>query len=284
MCNKNIITTVDGLQFPEGIKSSHLSSPLGSHNHKVSNKVTTEALSIFHDFTMKKNILYTIQGGSLMGQYWNEKMIYWDDDIDIHVEEKFLRDIVSMWEQGEPVTTKMFPEKTYRLGTGKFFKTSKKVYLLDRPCLLCFGGGVETPEGWKPIKEPKRKILRINFKLSPLNEHEEVYSFNRTWKYDKDKKIPVYRWSGMDINIPQEYGGKIFDSWFTRKEVPWFRKTEDERDFPVTQFNGIDARVVARSRGEPWLDKMYGPFWRERKHEKLKTKKDKCEDSRFRKR
>lgn len=283
--DKNIITTADGLQFPEGTKTSHLSSVLESHNHKVANQIATEALSIFHDFAMKKNILYTIQGGSLIGHYWNRKMIYWDDDIDLHVDEKFLRDIILMWEQGEVATPEIFPKKTYRLETGKYFKTSRKIYLLDRPCILCFGGGTKTPEGWRPIKGPKDKMLRINFKLFPLNEQEKVsHTFHRTWKYDKGKEIPVHRWAGMDINIPQEYGGKIFDSWYQRKKVPWFREVEDEADFPVEQFNGVDARVVARRRGEPWLDKMYGSFWREGKHPELKTKKDKCVDPRFRKR
>jgi hypothetical protein len=279
--NKNIITTADSLQFPEGIKTSHLSLAIGSHNHKVAHWVATEALSIFHDFAMKKNLLYTIQGGSLIGHYWNRKIIHWDDDIDIHAEEQCQQDIALIWKKGEPLTRDFFPE-VWR-GKGQLFETSRKVYFSDRACLLCFQGGAKTSEGCKPIKGLKQKMLRINWKLIPLNEHEELYTFNRGWKCDEGKQIPTHLWAGMDINIPQKYGGKILDSWFIRKEVPWFRRFEDERDFPVTQFNGVDARVVSHLRGGPWLDKMYGAFWREKKHEKLKTKKDKCVDFRFKK-
>lgn len=277
--NNNVMMAPRGGQkYRNGETSSHMNFELDSPNHKRCKDMLAKSLSIFHDYAEHNNFLYTLEGGSLIGHYWNNEMIFWDDDIDIHVEDCVLDQLTSIWEGGEFFTNEYL--KNY-CGVGKKSKygcTLRKIYLLDKPCLICFGGGRETDDGWHPIDDKEHGVNRILFKLIALDDNEQLITFDR-------RKHQVHRWTGLDIIITQQHKDKkqIFDSWFTKKEVPWFQFSENKLDFPIVNFNGVETRAVIKERGEPWLDEMYGEFWRSRKHESLKEQEDNCADFRFRK-
>ena len=261
----------EGCIFPQGIKSSHMKFELGSENHKQSKLVCRKGLEIFHNFCEANNLLYTIQGGSLMGYYWTKNIIYWDDDIDVHVEQTALKKICDIWHKGQNYTNEYLKKFTEN-PASKYGSTTRIVKFGNQDCLLCFGGGKIRKDAWDPLDDKEKDgIHKINFKIIPLKEDGSTYCFNR---FHGERVKKVFRWVGMDINIPQPYKGKMRDSWFTKKVVPWFYGNERFEDFPISDFSGIKARAAKRDIGEPWLDKMYGKFWRAGKHELLKREDD----------
>ncbi|MFC1665504.1 LicD family protein [Pseudomonadota bacterium] len=54
-------------------------------------------LSLWHTFTLKNNIFYTISSGSLVGYFWGKCPILWDDDVDLLMRNKDWVHMEAMW-------------------------------------------------------------------------------------------------------------------------------------------------------------------------------------------
>ena len=73
----------DDIEYASNTLSQHQQLPLESVEYKNYLQNLVDCLSIFHRYAVSCEINYGLMAGSLIGYYWNQKIIPWDDDIDL---------------------------------------------------------------------------------------------------------------------------------------------------------------------------------------------------------
>jgi len=241
--NKKIFE-VNGVYFPEKRPSGEPAT--GNHmgwspNSKQYKKYMSNLLNIlkgFHQFAEENNVLYSLNGGTLMGYYWNKNIIPWDDDIDIWLQEKDyykIRD--KLWDEGES------NNKNLENATGWYKKNSRIIKLGNKKYEII-------PNNQNRISEGTHltKILPLNM---PKNR----------------KNI-----GGLDIGMCRTCQDKSLKEGWMKDRGCFIPENPKEKDFPIVDFSGIKTRAVIRKLGEPLLNEVYGPKWKIPCHPIMKTK------------
>lgn len=107
--NNNYI--VDGIEYPKDTKTDHQRFELFSDNHINYMTKLFNLFEVFHNWLEDNNILYTLYGGNLIGYYWNEKQILWDDDFDIFLtNNKGIEFINNIWNNSNEIAKLIWDE------------------------------------------------------------------------------------------------------------------------------------------------------------------------------
>ena len=93
----NVEETTQKLIGYNNILSDHEKFKIGSDELNACHNDLYDLLKVFHTFASQKKIIYSLNAGSLIGYYWNESIIPWDDDIDIIIPKKHQNHIVDLW-------------------------------------------------------------------------------------------------------------------------------------------------------------------------------------------
>ncbi len=82
-------------------KSDHQKYPVPSKKLNQLHTIMIETLSDFHSWTLEQDIIYTLIAGSLIGYYWNQSIIPWDDDMDLLVRPKDWSKFELLWNSAQ---------------------------------------------------------------------------------------------------------------------------------------------------------------------------------------
>ena len=219
----------NGVYYPENAKGKH--GRLKNTNLKETMQKVLESLSNFHKYAEEKNILYSLNGGTLIGYYWNGQLMPWDDDIDIWLCEKdYLKVKEDLWENGEPCDAE-------GIKWWKRSRATRMITLGDKQYILK-SNKIEGEKG-----SHLTKIIPIDYKET-----------NAGW---------------MDIGMCRRREGELKEAW--KEDRPcYIPESPKEKDFPIVELSGIKTRAVVRELGEPVLEEVYGPKWRIPCHPKMK--------------
>ena len=121
------IRCVDGCYFPQGIKTPHQRWEPQSPEYTLYMNQLIQTLDMFHKYSKKENILYTLHAGSLAGFYWNGKVMPWDDDVDIIVSMDSFKKIIKHFFEDEMPRSTCKAKQSYsrRQGPKKNFRVKK---------------------------------------------------------------------------------------------------------------------------------------------------------------
>ena len=231
MKNKNIVC-IDKCYMYKNTLSSHQRISVISDDMKKLRKSLLQTLEVFHKYSLDNNILYSLHGGSLMGYYWNKKMIPWDDDIDVIVRLQDIQLINKLWESGKPIKAKKY-NRGYDNKLTRIIKLYDKKYEIMK----------NIPSGIKTL-----------FKLRPIEN-------------DCYKNVP----GGIDIIYCMiTHDGYMIDSWTPTRPAPGPLPNDKPEKFPIVDFNGIKTRAILKKYGEPFLNTVYSPKWKIKYHPRIK--------------
>lgn len=229
----------NGVYFPKGATGNHMNWAPHTNHFKNYMGNLLEILNEFHKYTEERNVLYSLNGGTLMGYYWNGSIMPWDDDIDVWLSEKdYFRTRNDLWKKSEPLGQNRQERKKSWKHT-RIIKLGEKKYEIACNTL--------SSKPW----------LSHLTKLIPLNMPEESRNIG-----------------GLDIGMCRTCEDKTLKEGWHKWRPCFIAEDPSEKDFPIVEFSGIKSRAVVRSLGEPILDEVYGVKWRIPCHPKMKKNFD----------
>jgi hypothetical protein len=217
--------------YPKNTLSDHQKYPVSSEKLNQLHVIMIETLSDFHSWTLEQNIIYTLIAGSLIGYYWDQSIIPWDDDMDLLVRPKDWAKFKRLWNSGK--NTRKFKhdwEITNIELNGKAYEMFK----------YKFRDGWFKIRGITPLWENDMGGIDIGFCTGSDR--------NNAWESimgdGNDKSCPGPLDSDSEKLFPETFlkGGN--------------KKTK--------------TRIIDRKIGEQYLDKAYTKKWRIKKHPSLK--------------
>ena len=240
-CHGKEIQEHDGVYFPKHATGNHLNWSADSKQDKNYMKDLLEILDQFHKYAEANNFLYSLNGGTLMGYYWNGNIMPWDDDIDLWMQEKdYFKVRDDLWNQGVN-----YEKDLEESDTSWYIKKSRIIKLGNKKYEI-----IPNKLGHNPEHAHLTKILPLNL---PKNRQNI---------------------GGLDIGMCRTCDNKKLKEGWKRDRPCFIPENPSEQDFPVVNFSGIKTRAVVRKLGEPVLDEVYGPKWRIPCHPSMKNKFD----------
>lgn len=94
---ENKILSSRNTLYPENITTQHQKLKIGCNEHMNIMIELLFLLHIFHEYSEKKQFMYTISFGTMLGYLWNKSIILWDDDIDIVVPFSHFKNVEYLW-------------------------------------------------------------------------------------------------------------------------------------------------------------------------------------------
>ena len=225
---------VDGYEMPEGTRSDHQRFAVPSEEMRVLKGVLLDTLSVFHEFSNKWRIGYSLSGGSLIGCYCGSDMIPWDDDIDVEIHPSGVPPLLGLWESGTAT------QNIQRYSRGFNNRHTRIVELSGRSFEII----VNTPA----FRDGKPWLM----KLRPV-DHNCFHN------------VP----GGFDITTVFDVNGTILNGWDVRTLGVDPRHMNDV-DSPLVWFGGVRTRALTPERGTPYLLSKYGDQWAVKQHPSIK--------------
>jgi hypothetical protein len=224
------IIEINGYKLFRDTRSDHQKYGVPSAELDVTQRCLLHTLSVFHEYSVKNDIVYSLSYGSLIGYHCNRMMLPWDDDIDITVKPEDFKKLNLLYESGTPTQS-----REYRRGIKDI---SSKVIILNN-------------ERFEIIRHPTATTPRF-FKLKP--EGHDSFSGDV---------------GGLDISTAIVADGRVVDSLDLRSPTIDFSRF-NASDFPETSFNGVRTRALDYGPSKKILDERYGPGWVIMEHPNVK--------------
>tara|TARA_B110000208_G_C11651154_1_gene388051 strand:- start:54 stop:821 length:768 start_codon:yes stop_codon:yes gene_type:complete len=221
---------LNGISAPLDIKTDHMKLEIGSTQHIDTMIELYYLLYIFHQFSQKNNILYTISSGNLLGYHSNGEILLWDDDIDIIVTDNHFKILKKIWEEGG---------QACNIWDGNW--SYKKILIENINIILL---RLRNSDFFK-IKLNTNKIGR-------RGEHQrdiggiDICTIN--W---------VFAQGGQTKQLPKHIKNILSDP-----------ENQKEKDYPVIKYGPVETRILREDLSIMLLDIFY-PRWRDLKHPAL---------------
>lgn len=205
---------------------------IGSDKHQQFITDLLKTLSIWHEFTEKYDIMYSLIAANLISAYCSQSILPWEDDIDLTVNMngwKMLNHIYD--EECDTIDIDMQNKYEEMIGPWVLKKyTNLGLYIA------------------KHVK------IKGRFKIVT----DERFVFYDNWP------VPG-KLRGIDISVAIPYQDHYIESfWGYRYCYPVCPPISDDlsdAECPVVNYSGTQARVIDRSLGEQYLIDRYGTKW-----------------------
>lgn len=233
------VRCIDGCYFSKDTKTKEQKWSPQSQKLTLYTSQLIQTLDMFHKYSKKENMLYSLHAGSLAGFYWNGKVMPFDDDIDIITSNDSFQKIKKFfWEDASP-------RSDYQIKKSYTSRKNSRVKKVDGVLYEIFLIDHSHFEG-KISVEFKKKNPKTLLKIIPIDAVERP------------------EMGGLDITVCEIENGKKIDRWsFNHKynccvgPIP----TDNSVDFPEVDFSGIKTRAVVERLGADMLTGMYGKEW-----------------------
>jgi hypothetical protein len=208
---------INGISMPLDIKTDHTRDELNSNEHIENLTELFFLLDIFHNFSIKNNILYTISAGNILGYYRGCIILPWDDDIDVMVKDSDFYKINNIWNNGEP---------EYKIWDNNW--TYKKIKLNSHNIIL--------------LKLKNRKFFKIKLSIDKIQKSGE---------FQKDiggldiEEVTSFCNGGLK-NMPK----------LDKNIINQINNTT-EKDYEIIQYGPIKTKIIRKEFALLILNKMY---------------------------
>lgn len=213
----NISSFNNILTYPSNIKTDHYKFEIGCDKHIEIMIELFFLLDIFHNFSIKNNILYSVSCGNMLGYYSGCVILPWDDDIDLMVKDSDFDKIINLWNNNGP---------EYKIWDNNW--TYKKIKLNSHNIIL--------------LKLKNKKFFKI--KLS-------VDTIQRCGEFQKDIGGIDIEWVTGVAN-----GDTAQSKPFDNNTVNLINNTT-EKDYESIQYGPIQAKIFCKDLALLLLNKMY---------------------------
>ena len=221
------------LLYPANLKTDHMKLKIGSQQHIEIMIELFFLLDIFHKYSIKNNIPYSLFSGNLLGFYKDIDLLVWDDDIDIIINYDHIKLLNELWENGEKPNIIWGDNWMYK----NISMNSYNIILL------------------------KNKNNSNKFKIK-LNTHNiEIKKKNQKDIGGLDIFTPMYNFT---IN-----GKRNKTTLYDHINVNIFNNNNNEDSTcPISTYGPVECRIFKKDIAIEILNIMY-PKWKEMKHPKL---------------
>ena len=225
------------------IFSDHQKIPINSYDLKTVQHEQLTTLKHLHDFILQSDQKYSIYAGTLIGSFWNDSLIPWDDDIDLLMNKKSLIECFKpLWDSGFYKET--FLDFKNPRNKGKPMIHSKNLRIV------------------KILNHTYEMVKIADWKLLKFKPYGIKAKTNKILK-----KYGAIGYGGLDVVSYEMQNGKPIENWIKNREC--FQINEDT-EIDTIKLNQIDCLRINRSEGEKYLDNIYGKKWRIKLHPDFK--------------